>query len=60
MISCTARWVLRVASYCRDAINELGLEENIGIVEHAVFERDYDELGMFEVGFNHLTDVLGV
>ena len=35
-------------------------EENISILEHAVFKRDHDELRMFKVSFQHLSDVLSV
>lgn len=41
-------------------IHKLCLVENIGIIEHAVLERDNDELRFSEVGAKHLPDVLCV
>ena len=32
-----------------DAIDKFGAEEDVGIVEHALLERDYDELRFLEV-----------
>ena len=54
------RLVLRVAGDRRHAVDELGLEENVSVVEHAILERDHDELRVSEVGAQHLADVLGV
>ena len=42
------------------SINKLGSEENVGVVEHSVLERDHDELAVLEVVFQHLADVLSV
>ena len=41
-------------------VNELGAEQDVGVVEHAVLERDHDELGALEVGLEHVANVLGV
>ena len=54
------RCVLRVPCNGGDAIDELCLVEDVGVVEHAVFERYYDELRVLEMRAQHLTDVLGV
>ena len=35
-------------------------ENDVGVVEHAFLEGDHDELGLREVGFEHLADVLRV
>ena len=35
-------------------------EENIGVLEHSVFEGHDNELRVFEVRFQHLSYVLGV
>ena len=43
-----------------DTVDKFGFEEHVGIVEHAVFKRHYNELRVFEMGSEHLTDVLGV
>jgi len=43
-----------------DSIHKLCLEENIGVVKHAIFERDHDELRVSEVGSQHLPNVLCV
>ncbi len=41
-------------------VHKLGAEEDVGVVEHPVLERDDDELGAPEVGLQHVADVLGV
>ena len=41
-----------------DSVHKLGFEEDIGIVEHAVLERDNDELGTVEMAPQHLTNIL--
>jgi len=43
-----------------DTVDKFGFEEHIGVVKHAVFKRHYNELGVFEMGSEHLADVLGV
>ena len=45
---------------CGDTINKLCLEENVGVVEHSVLQRDNYELRVSEVRAQHLADVLGV
>ena len=42
------------------AINKLGAEQDVGIVEHTVLQGHNNELWMLEVGLQHVTDVLGV
>ena len=41
-----------------DSVHKLGFEEDVGVVEHAVLERDNDELGTVEMAPQHLTNVL--
>ena len=41
-----------------DSIYKLGLEEYVGIIEHAIFQRHDYELGAVEVSPQHLTYVL--
>ena len=48
------------AGHGRNAVDELGAEEHVGIVEHALLEGHYDELGVREVGLDHVPDVLRV
>ena len=45
---------------CGHSVDELGPEQNVGVVEHAVLERHHDELGALEVGLEHVANVLGV
>ena len=52
--------VLSITCYRGDAINELGFEENICVVEHAVFKGNHDELRVSEMCSQHLADVLRV
>ena len=44
----------------RDAVHKLGAEDDVGVAEHALLERDHDELGVGEVRFDHAPDVLRV
>ena len=39
---------------------KFSLVEDIGMCEHALFQRNYKELRLWEVGLNHLADILGV
>ncbi len=41
-------------------VHKLGAEEDVGVVEQPVLERDDDELGAPEVGLQHVANVLGV
>ena len=43
---------------CGDAIYELGPEDDVRIAEHALLERNYNELGIGEVRFDHAANVL--
>ena len=42
------------------AVHELGAEDDVGVAEHALLERDHDELGVGEVRLDHAPNVLGV
>ena len=42
------------------AVCELNFKQDIGISEHAFFERDDQELALREMHLNHLTNVLSV
>lgn len=42
------------------ALGEPGAEDAVGVLEHAVFERDDDELGALEPCLDETADVLGV
>ena len=42
------------------AIHELGAEDDVGVAEHALLERDHNELGVGEVRLDHPPNVLGV
>ena len=42
----------------RDAIDKLGAEKHVGVVEHALLERDDKELRLLEVRLDHRPDVL--
>ena len=35
-------------------------EQDVCIVEHVIFQRDYDELGILELLFDDLSDILRV
>ena len=45
---------------CRDAVHKLGAEDDVGVAEHALLERDHNELGVGEVRLDHAPNVLGV
>lgn len=52
--------ILSIPRHRGDTIDEFGFEEDVSIVEHAVFKGNHDELRVFEVRSQHLTDVLRV
>ena len=52
--------VLSGPAHSGHTVHELGPEEDVGVVEHAVLEGHHDELGVLEVGLQHVPDVLGV
>lgn len=41
-------------------VQEAHLEQHVGVAEHALFQGDYQELGLGETLADHETDVLGV
>lgn len=43
-----------------DAVDELGAEQHVGVVEHALLQGHHDELGLREVRLDHAPDVLRV
>ena len=44
----------------RDAIEEFGAEDDVGIVEHTLLQGDHNELGIREVLPDHASNVLCV
>ena len=57
---CSSLAVVDGARDGRDAIHELGAEDDIGVIEHALLQGDHDELRVREVGLDHVPDVLRV
>ena len=41
-----------------DAVDEVGLEQHVCVVEHAVLQRHHHELRLVEVRAQHLSNVL--
>lgn len=44
--------------YSRHSVDELGAEQHVGVIEHAVLQGNNDELGLFEMRLQHVSDVL--
>ena len=60
--NCFVLFLLYMSSslYSGHTVDKLCAKEDVGIVEHAVLERDDNELGVLEVSLEHEPDILRV